>query len=237
MMEFLKQIIDALLHLTPDSVNVLAHQVGPWLYVILFGIIFAETGLVATPILPGDSLLFAVGAVAAHPDSPVNLVLTCVLLIVAAVAGDAVNYAIGYYVGPKVFSREDSWLLNKKHLMQAHEFYETYGGVTIILARFIPIIRTFAPFVAGIGKMTYHRFALYNVTGGIAWVLLFLLGGWWFGGREIVQKNFKLVILAIIVISILPAIVEFVRNRLSRKEPPVPPAPATAAVGEESRTG
>src|SRR5436305_3355944 len=221
MMEFLSQILDTFLHLSPDSVNVLAHQVGPWLYVILFAIVFAETGLVVTPILPGDSLLFAVGAVAAHPSSPVNLVFTCVLLIIAAIVGDAVNYAIGYYVGPKVFSREDSRRLNKEHLMQAHEFYETYGGVTIILARFIPIIRTFAPFVAGIGKMTYHRFALYNVTGGIAWVLLFLLGGWWFGGREIVQKNFKLVILAIIVISILPAVAEFSRKRLSPKQPMV----------------
>src|SRR5437763_1960164 len=123
MMEVLSQIFDTFLHLSPHSINVLSHQVGPLLYVILFGIIFAETGLVATPILPGDSLLFAVGAVAALPGSPVNLVFTCVLLIIAAVAGDAVNYAIGYYVGPKVFSREDSRLLNKKHLMQAHEFY------------------------------------------------------------------------------------------------------------------
>jgi membrane-associated protein len=235
MMEFLTQVIDTLLHLSPDSVNALAHQVGPWLYVILFAIIFAETGLVATPILPGDSLLFAVGAVAAHPDSPVDLVFTCVLLIIAAVVGDAVNYAIGYYVGPKVFASEDSRLLNKKHLMQAHEFYETYGGVTIIVARFMPIIRTFAPFVAGIGRMTYHRFALYNVTGGVAWVLLFLLGGWWFGGREVVQKNFKLVILAIIVISVLPALVEFLRNRFLRKESVVPSKPA--ALGDDSMGG
>jgi membrane-associated protein len=235
MMEFLSQIVNTFLHLGPDSVNVLAHQVGPWLYVILFAIVFAETGLVVTPILPGDSLLFAVGAVAAHPDSPINLAFTCVLLIVAAVAGDAVNYAIGFYVGPKVFSREDSRLLNKKHLMRAHEFYETHGGVTIILARFIPIIRTFAPFVAGIAKMTYHRFALYNVTGGVAWVLLFLLGGWWFGGREIVQKNFKLVILAIIVISILPAIAEFLRNRLARKDTVVPTK--SAALGDDSLAG
>jgi membrane-associated protein len=173
--------------------------------------------------------------VAAHPDSPISLVFTCVLLIIAAVVGDAVNYAIGYYIGPKVFSREDSRLLSKKHLMQAHEFYETYGGVTIILARFMPIIRTFAPFVAGIGKMTYHRFALYNVTGGIAWVLLFLLGGWWFGGREVVQKNFKLVVLAIIVISILPALVEFLRNRMSRKETAVPSG--APALGDESPSG
>jgi membrane-associated protein len=232
MMEFLKQVIDTFIHLSPESVNTLAHQVGPWLYILIFGIIFAETGLVATPFLPGDSLLFALGAVAANPGSPINLGLMCVLLIIAAVVGDAVNYAIGYYVGPKVFHREDSRLLNKQHLLQAHEFYERYGGVTIILARFIPIIRTFAPFVAGIGRMTYHKFALYNVTGGIVWVLLFLLGGWWFGGREIVQKNFKLVILAIIVISVLPAVVEYLRARLRPKARPLGPSPAP--LGEES---
>ena len=123
------------------------------------------------------------------------------------------NYAIGYTVGPRVFSRENSWLLNKKHLLHAHNFYEQYGGITIILARFIPIVRTFAPFVAGIGKMTYRRFALYNVTGGIGWILTFLLAGWWFGGQEVVQKNFKLVIVAVIVISVLPGVYEFVRAR------------------------
>lgn len=218
MMEFLKQVIETLIHLNPTSVNDLAYHVGPWLYAILFAIIFAETGLVATPFLPGDSLLFAVGAVAAHPSSPISLPLMCVLLVAAAILGDAVNYAIGYYVGPKVFHYENSRLLNKKHLRQAHEFYERHGGLTIILARFIPIIRTFAPFVAGIGRMTYRRFAFYNITGGIAWVLIFLLGGWWFGGREVVQKNFKLVIVAIIAISILPAVVEYLRHRIGRSE-------------------
>ena len=137
-----------------------ASRVGHGLYVILFLIIFAETGLVAVPFLPGDSLLFAVGAVAAHPDSPINLSVTAVLLIVAAVLGDAVNYAIGAWLGPKVFSREDSWLLNKKHLVEAQRFYERYGGKTIIFARFMPIVRTFAPFVAGIGEMDYRKFAL-----------------------------------------------------------------------------
>jgi membrane-associated protein len=212
-MELIKQVFDTLIHLSPDSVSALAEQVGPGLYAILFAIIFAETGLVATPFLPGDSLLFAVGAVAASPGSPINLTLVCVLLIIAAVLGDAVNYAIGYYVGPKVFSRQDSWLLNRKHLIEAHEFYERYGGITIILARFMPVIRTFAPFVAGIGKMTYYKFALYNVTGGAAWVLLFLVGGWWFGSMPTVQRNFHLVILAIIVISILPPAVQFLRSR------------------------
>jgi membrane-associated protein len=184
----------------------------------LFGIIFAETGLVVTPFLPGDSLLFAVGAVAAHPQSPIRLDLIAVLLIIAAVTGDAVNYFLGYKIGPRVFSREDSWLLNKKHLLEAHNFYEEYGGITIILARFIPIVRTFAPFVAGIGKMTYWRFALYNIAGGIAWILLFLLAGWWFGGRDVVQRNFKLVILAIIVISVLPGVYEFIKARRGHKQ-------------------
>ena len=221
-MDVLQSLAQTLLHLSPDTMNALAHQLGHGLYAVLFLIVFAETGLVALPFLPGDSLLFAVGAVAASPGSPINLPLTAVLLIVAAVAGDAVNYAIGYWVGPRVFSREDSWLLNRKHLNEAHRFYENYGGKTIILARFMPIVRTFAPFVAGIGEMNYAKFALYNVTGGIAWVLSFLLGGWWFGGREIIQKNFKLVIVAIIVISILPAIIEFLRNRGRGRKVAVP---------------
>jgi membrane-associated protein len=214
--------------------NELAGYVGPGLYVVLFAIVFAETGLVVTPFLPGDSLLFAVGAVAAHADSPISLGLTAALLIVAAVLGDAVNYFIGYRLGPRVFSREDSRLLNKKHLLEAQRFYDKYGGKTIVLARFIPIVRTFAPFVAGIGKMNYARFALYNVTGGIAWVLMFLLGGWWFGGRETVQKNFKLVIVAIIVISVLPAAIPVAKNWLtSRRERKPPEPPVDDAAGAD----
>lgn len=216
-MELARQLFETLIHLSPESINTLAHMVGPWLYVILFAIVFAETGLVVTPFLPGDSLLFAAGAVAALPNSPIDLGLLCVLLIVAAILGDAVNYLIGWYVGPKVFASEQSRLLNRKHLLRAHEFYEKHGGVTIILARFIPIVRTFAPFVAGIGRMNYAKFALYNVTGGIAWVLIFLIGGWKFGALESVQKNFKLVIGAIILISILPGIVEFVRVRMAAR--------------------
>ncbi len=224
-MDLLRSLAQALLHLSPDAMNALAHQMGQGLYVVLFLIVFAETGLVALPFLPGDSLLFAVGAVAASPTSPINLPVVAVLLIAAAIIGDAINYAIGYRLGPKVFSREDSWLLNKKHLSEAHRFYEQYGGITIILARFMPIVRTFAPFVAGIGSMSYARFALYNITGGVAWVLLFLLGGWWFGGQPMVQKNFKLVILAIIVISILPGVIEFLRNwrRQKREHGQIPP--------------
>ena len=230
-MELIRPLLD-LLHLNPESLNALALQVGPWLYVLLFGIIFAETGFVVTPFLPGDSLLFAVGAVAASPGSPINFSLVCALLIVAAIAGDAVNYAIGAYLGPKVFSREDSWLLNRRHLLEAHEFYERYGSVTIILARFMPVIRTFAPFVAGIGKMTYRRFAFFNVVGGVVWVLLFLLAGRWFGGLESVRKRFDLVIYAIIIISMLPPGVQLLRSRMARDKQAPAGEPAKASGGE-----
>ena len=191
-MDLVQQLFDFVIHFSPASLNTLANAVGgTWLYVILFAIIFAETGLVVTPFLPGDSLLFAAGAVAAHPEAPIRIVPLTALLIVAAILGDAVNYAIGWYVGPKVFSREDSRLLNRDHLMQAHEFYEKYGAKTIILARFLPIVRTFAPFVAGIGRMNYGRFALYNVTGGMV---------------------------AIIVVSVLPAVVEFARAKMRARK-------------------
>lgn len=212
-MELLKQIFQTIRHFSPDTVNDLAKTFGGWLYVILFGIIFAETGLVLVPFLPGDSLLFAVGAVCAHPDSPLSLPGVAILLTIAAVLGDAVNYAVGYYLGPAVFASEKSRLLNKKHLSEAHEFYEKYGGKTIILARFIPIVRTFAPFVAGIGKMNYLKFALYNVIGGVAWVLICLLAGWFLGRNEFVQKRFEVVIIVIIAISILPAAIEIIRSR------------------------
>lgn len=235
MLDVLWQIGEALIHLSPASINELAHLFGPWLYVILFAIIFAETGLVITPFLPGDSLLFAAGAVTAVPGSPVHLPLLATLLIIAAIIGDAVNYTVGHFIGPKVFTGESSRLLNRKHLMRAHEFYEKYGGVTIILARFIPIVRTFAPFVAGIGKMHYPRFAFYNVTGAFIWVLLFLVGGWWFGGLESVQKNFKLVIVAIIFISILPGFVEFFRARAANKR--AAKLAEASIVGEESAAG
>jgi membrane-associated protein len=217
-MDHLLQFVHSVLDLNPTTLNSYAATLGPWLYVVLFGIIFAETGLVITPFLPGDSLLFAVGAVAAHPTSPIRLGLVAFLLVVAAVLGDAVNYMIGARLGPRVFTREDSWLLNKKHLLRAHDFYEKFGGVTIILARFIPIVRTFAPFVAGIGKMSYRRFAVFNVAGGTVWILLFLLAGWSFGAQEYVQKNFKLVVVAIIVISILPGVYEYLRVRIGHKQ-------------------
>jgi len=213
-MEFFRKLIWTIFHLSPDHLNNFTAYIGPHnLYIIVFIIMFAETGLVVTPILPGDSLLFVLGAIGANADSPINLPLVTVLLIVAAVLGDAVNYWIGYRIGPKVFSRENSRLLNKKHLLRAQEFYEKYGGKTIILARFVPIVRTFAPFVAGIGKMGYARFALYNVVGAIAWVLICIVAGYYFGRIEFVQKRFELVIVAIVVISVLPMAFEFLRAR------------------------
>jgi membrane-associated protein len=231
-MNALIQLVKSLIDVNPVTLNQWAELLGPWLYGALFLIIFAETGLVVTPFLPGDSLLFAVGAVAAHADSPISLWVTAALLTTAAVLGDAINYAIGYRAGPHVFTRDDSWLLNKKHLLHAHEFYEQYGALTIILARFVPIVRTFAPFVAGIGKMTYLRFAVYNVAGGIAWILTFLLGGWWFGAQKVVQENFKLVIVAIILISVLPACVGFVRAWM-RERRAVGRPDAPAELGDE----
>lgn len=202
----------------PVFLNDLATKLGPWLYVVLFSVIFAETGLVAVPFLPGDSLLFAVGAVAASPTSKISLPLTAVLLVVAAIVGDAVNYWIGYKLGPKVFASEGSRLLNKKHLIEAQNFYDKHGGKTIILARFVPIIRTFAPFVAGVGRMNYGRFLIFNVVGGVSWVLICLLGGWFFGNLPWVQKNFELVLVAIVVISVLPVVIELARAWLATRK-------------------
>lgn len=207
--------IDLFLHLDKHLVDA-ANFMGPWLYLVLFLIVFCETGLVVTPFLPGDSLLFAVGALAANPEFQFNLPLFIVLLIVAAVTGDAVNYFLGYRIGPKVFKYEHSRLLNKKHLIRTQHFYEKYGGKTIILARFIPIIRTFAPFIAGIGKMEYRRFFIYNVAGGISWVLIFLLGGYFLGKQ--VEGYFHYIIVAIVVISVLPVVVEFLLSLRRRAE-------------------
>jgi membrane-associated protein len=225
-MEFIHWFINVFLHLDQELVE-WANYCGPWLYVILFAIIFCETGLVVTPFLPGDSLLFAVGALTALDNSPLELWSVTLLMIIAGVLGDAVNYAIGRRIGPKVFSREDSWLLNKEHLLRTHAFYERHGGKTIVLARFIPIIRTFAPFVAGVGAMGYRRFAIYNVTGAIAWVLLFTLAGHFFGQTPIVKRNFQLVIIGIVVVSVLPMVVEFLRARAAARRVA---ADATSAV-------
>ncbi|MCC6746799.1 MAG: DedA family protein [Deltaproteobacteria bacterium] len=215
-MDFLKHLIDIFLHLD-QYLTVWTTTMGLWLYVLLFVVIFAETGLVVTPFLPGDSLLFAVGAVCSLPGSPVKVYWIIPLLILAGVLGDAVNYAIGYRIGPKIFHKEKSRLLNKKHLLRAQEFYERYGGKTIVIARFIPIIRTFAPFVAGIGKMTYRRFATFNVSGAIAWVTGFVVAGYLFGNIKAVKRNFQYVILAIIILSVMPAVIEIWRERKRAK--------------------
>jgi membrane-associated protein len=209
-MELIKAIIDILLHLD-KHLDLVIRNYGFWTYGIFFLIIFLETGLVVTPFLPGDSLLFAAGAFAALGSLDTKWLI--MLLSIAAIAGDTLNYWIGYIVGPKVFSKEKSRVLNKEYLNRTHQFYERYGGKTIILARFIPIIRTFAPFVAGIGSMTYGRFIAYNIVGGIAWVAIFVLGGYFFGNIPSIKQNFSLVIAAIIFLSILPGIIEFLRHR------------------------
>jgi membrane-associated protein len=209
------QAIDVLLHLD-RYLNQWAGDLGPWTYALLFLIVFAETGLVVTPFLPGDSLLFAVGSLAATDGSPIQVVAVGVVLSAAAVLGDAANYAIGRRVGPRVFTSSTSRLLNREHLHKAQAFYEKYGAKTIVIARFVPIVRTFAPFVAGIGQMSYPRFALYNILGGLLWVWSLLLAGYWFGQREIVKQNFSLVVVAIVVLSVLPIGFEWVKARRAK---------------------
>jgi membrane-associated protein len=213
-MELIKYLIDFILHLDKHLVD-LVTQYGAWTYGILFLIIFCETGLVVTPFLPGDSLLFAVGALSAKGGLDIFTVF--VLLSIAAIIGDTVNYWVGKIVGPKVFSSESSRLLNKEHLRRTHEFYEKYGGKTIIVARFLPIIRTFAPFVAGIGQMSYGKFLLYNVVGGLIWIAGFLYAGYFFGNIPVVKRNFTLVVLALILIPALPAVIEAWRARRTVK--------------------
>ncbi len=209
-MEYVRWFIDFFLHLDKHLAEVIASY-GVYTYALLFVIIFLETGLVVTPILPGDSLLFAAGTFAALGSLNVGVVF--VLLTVAAILGDTVNYAIGKYLGPKVFHFPKSRFFNPEHLRKTHAFYEKYGGKTIIIARFVPIVRTFAPFVAGIGAMTYPKFLAYNVIGGVAWVAICVFAGYFFGNLPFVKKNFSLVILAIIVISVLPAVFEYLRHR------------------------
>jgi membrane-associated protein len=207
-MELIERFIDFILHLDKHLVEIVS-QYGVWTYAILFAIIFCETGLVVMPFLPGDSLLFAVGTIAA--TGALDPFLVFLLLSIAAIIGDTVNYWVGYVVGPKVFSGESSRWLNRKHLERTHDFYEKYGGKTIIIARFVPIVRTFAPFVAGIGRMTYWRFLLYNVVGGITWIAIFVYAGYFFGNIPMVKRNFTLVVFAIIIVSVLPAVIEYLR--------------------------
>jgi membrane-associated protein len=216
-MELIGKLIDLVMHLDVH-LNSLIVTYQLWTYLILFIVIFCETGLVVTPFLPGDSLLFATGALAATLGSPLKIHWLFLVLGAAAVLGDTANYWIGHVVGPRIFNQEKVRFLKREHLERTLEFYEKYGGVTIILARFIPIIRTFAPFVAGIGRMTYWRFISYNVVGGIAWVAIFVFGGYFFGNLPVVRRNFTVVIIAIIFISILPGLIEYLRQRQKNKK-------------------
>ncbi len=208
-MEWLKQFVDVLLHLDKYLVA-LSEEYGMWIYAILFLIIFCETGLVVTPFLPGDSLLFAVGALAS--TGAVDLWLIVLLLSIAAILGDSANYFIGHMFGDYLIANH-SRIIKKEHLDKTHDFYERYGGRTIVIARFVPIVRTFAPFVAGMGSMTYSHFITYNIVGGLVWIFSLTFLGFFFGELPIVKKNFSLVIFAIILISILPIVWEVVKAK------------------------
>lgn len=216
-MEYVVWLVDFVIHIDKHLAELVA-EYGIWLYAILFLIIFCETGLVVTPILPGDSLLFVAGTLTALPSNSLNVHLLVLLLITAAIIGDAVNYSIGHFFGEKLFSNPNSKIFRKKYLDQTHSFYERHGGKTIILARFVPIVRTFAPFIAGMGDMSYRRFALFNVIGALVWVVLFTYAGYAFGSHPFVQKNLKLLVVAIIFLSIMPAIIEIWRQKRPTKK-------------------
>lgn len=218
MPEFFSKIIDFVLHIDRHLAEII-RDYGLWTYGVLFAIIFAETGFVVTPFLPGDSLLFAAGAICARPETGLNVHLMAFLLFIAAVIGDTVNYYIGAKLGPAVFKREDSIFLRRKHLDRAQEFFNKYGGRAIILARFVPIVRTFVPFIAGIGSMNYRRFIAFNVVGGFIWIYFFIYVGFAFGNHPFIQKNFKMVILAIIVLSIVPIVFEYWRAMREKRAP------------------
>ena len=209
-------VLDFILHIDRYMIEIV-RDYHIWTYAILFLIIFCETGLVVTPFLPGDSLLFVAGAVAAQPDMPLQVNLLALIVFGAAVLGDSCNYEIGRFLGAKLFGNPNSKIFKQQYLDKTHEFYKKYGGKTIIIARFVPIVRTFAPFVAGMGKMHYCYFITYNVVGGALWVTLFCYAGYFFGDLPFVQKNLKILIIVIIVVSILPAIIEVLRARLSEK--------------------
>ena len=208
--------IDFFLH-AENHLRVFIEHYGFWVYGLLFVIVFCETGLVVTPFLPGDSLLFAVGALSAPPNQMLELKIVAPLLLAAAVLGNSTNYAIGSWIGPKVFHFESGWFFRKDYLMKAHAFYEKFGGRAVTLAQFMPIVRTFAPFVAGVGSMTYRKFIAFNVLGAVLWVGLFVGGGFLFGGLPVVQKNMKLVIVGIIVVSVLPIVFEAVKAKLEKR--------------------
>lgn len=208
------ELIDFILHVDRHLVEFVAAN-GAWIYGLLFLIIFAETGLVVMPLLPGDSLLFAAGAIAA--TGSMDPFLLTGLLFIAAVLGDTVNYQVGHYIGPKVFDMQSRWI-NREYLLKTQAFFEKHGGKTVVIARFMPFARTFAPFVAGVGAMRYGRFLMYNILGAALWVSLFVTAGYFFGNQPIVQKNFKLVILGIIIVSVLPAVIEYLRHRHQQKK-------------------
>jgi membrane-associated protein len=216
-MDFIHLVIDFILHIDVHLAELVA-QYGVWVYAILFLILFCETGLVVTPFLPGDSLLFVAGALAALPGNDLNIHLMVTLLVIAAILGDAVNYTIGRLFGARLFSNPNSKIFRQSYLDKTHAFYERHGGKTIILARFVPIVRTFAPFVAGMGHMSYRHFALYNVTGALLWVVLFSYAGYLFGDLPVVQENLKLLIVGIILVSVLPGVIEVWRHRRAAKQ-------------------
>jgi membrane-associated protein len=217
MLDLIRKLVDLVLHVDRHLAEIVA-SCGLWTYGVLFLVIFVETGLVVMPFLPGDSLLFAAGALCALPATGLSVHLLTLLLFFAAVLGDTVNYAIGRRIGPAVFRREDSIWLRRKHLERAHAFFEKYGGRAVILARFVPIVRTFVPFVAGVGAMTYRRFLAFNVVGGFAWIYAFTYLGYFFGNLPAVKKNFGLVIIGIILLSVLPMVVEFIRAWRGRRQ-------------------
>ncbi|WP_225622368.1 DedA family protein [Musicola keenii] len=212
LVQFIQFVIDFILHIDVHLAELVA-QYGVWIYAILFLILFCETGLVVTPFLPGDSLLFVAGALAALPSNALDVHFMVVVMVVAAVLGDAVNYTIGRLFGEKLFRNPDSKIFRRSYLDKTHQFYHRHGGKTIILARFVPIVRTFAPFVAGMGHMRYRHFALYNIAGALLWVLLFTYAGYFFGDLPVVQSNLKLLIVAIIFISTLPGVIEIWRHK------------------------
>jgi membrane-associated protein len=210
-MELIHGFIDLIVHLDRHLLE-LVSSYGGWVYAILFVIVFCETGLVVTPFLPGDSLLFVAGTIAGAGSLNVHLLV--VLLTLAAVVGDSLNYAIGHYLGPKVFRFEDSWFFKQAYVEKTHAYFERYGGRTIVIARFLPIVRTYAPFVAGIGRMDYGQFLLFNIAGAVLWVVLLTYAGYFFGNLPLVKNNLSLVILGIIILSISPGIIEVARHKL-----------------------
>ncbi len=215
-MELLRYLLDFVLHIDQHLVTLVSTYEG-WIYLILFLIIFCETGLIVMPFLPGDSLLFALGALAALPASGLNLVLLLVLLCTAAILGDSFNYYMGIKLGERVYLR-NFWFLRRAYIDQTQRFYERYGGRTIIYARFVPIVRTFAPFVAGVGKMDYRRFLYFNVLGALAWVLFFMMTGYMFGNIPAVRSNFSLLILGIIFLSVAPPVLGLIKRRFAPKQ-------------------